>query len=452
VSAPPEPAWIALARSLYGAALRLYQEAFREAHGEEMRQVFRDRCREVARGERSALHVLGRELVPDLIGSLGRAHFMSGVPSDNARVIPGLVLLVVFAAALLTQPLWSYQVNTGIRSLKTLSQRLEGAWIMRTRAAHAEDVIAALVGKGDPQSLAVAAAVEHANRAGHWAWMYGMDRGEIDAQRAGMAARATARATQVIAGRPPLPALAVAVQSCRAEAGCDEDLARDGGNAASWMLEFRRASELGDEERMERALDGAAQSTFSDWRLSAVQAALFAPALDAGSPRRFEAAYSLWSSAQYARHRSFHHSLMAHCSLGEPATWNPHAYWIHRHPEARAPCLRLAGVLAKSGSLHESEWGWRQLRRSGIELTPERVSQMRDAEWLRRYGGTWPGRWVHANGRAWTPWDGAEWRRWYAVWGRDRSEIASARHWLLAKGMPIHAPPSFEAWPPGENR
>jgi hypothetical protein len=349
-------------------------------------------------------------------------------------------------------------LNTGIRSLGTLSDRLESAWVMRRRAAHAEDVIATLVDRGDPESLAVAAAVENANRAGHFAWMYGMDRIEMDAQRAGMAARATARATQVIAGRPPLPALSIAVQSCRAEAGCDQDLAlrtlleRDGGNAATWMMEFNRASELGDERRMRRAVEGAARSTFSDWRLGSVRQALFAPAVEAGSARRFKTAYWLWSDAQYVRHRSFQHSLLLHCSLGDPAPWNPRAYWIHRHPEGRASCARLAGVLAKSGNLYESEWGWRQLRHSGIDLTPERLRRMRDVEWLRRYGGGTAGRWVHPNGRAWTPWDSAEWRRWYAIWVQDRSEVASAQLWLLAKGLPVHAPSSFEAWPPGENR
>jgi hypothetical protein len=68
---PSDPAWIAVAARVYCAALWLFPAALREAHGDEMRQAFRDRCREVARGERSAFRVLALELLPDTLRSAG---------------------------------------------------------------------------------------------------------------------------------------------------------------------------------------------------------------------------------------------------------------------------------------------------------------------------------------------------------------------------------------------
>jgi hypothetical protein len=48
------PAWHGVAESVYGMLLHLYPRSVRERHGEDMRQAFRDRCREVSDGRTSA--------------------------------------------------------------------------------------------------------------------------------------------------------------------------------------------------------------------------------------------------------------------------------------------------------------------------------------------------------------------------------------------------------------
>src|SRR5690606_19245592 len=69
-----DPAWLRRLDALYALALHLYPRRFRDAWGADMRQAFRDRCREVARGERRAVAMV-LELIPDLAAGVGREQF-----------------------------------------------------------------------------------------------------------------------------------------------------------------------------------------------------------------------------------------------------------------------------------------------------------------------------------------------------------------------------------------
>jgi hypothetical protein len=91
-------AWRAV-DAAYGWALRLYPRAFRERWAEPMRQAFRDRCREVARGERSGFSLL-HESLADLAAGAGRERIraMEGIPVSRFHWM--LALLAVFAAML----------------------------------------------------------------------------------------------------------------------------------------------------------------------------------------------------------------------------------------------------------------------------------------------------------------------------------------------------------------
>lgn len=91
-------AWRRL-EAAYGFALRLYPRAFRERWAEPMRQAFRDRCREVARGERSGVALLRESLVDIAVGAgRERMHALEGMPTSKRHWL--LALSIVFAAML----------------------------------------------------------------------------------------------------------------------------------------------------------------------------------------------------------------------------------------------------------------------------------------------------------------------------------------------------------------
>jgi hypothetical protein len=77
----------------YAFALRLYPRAFRERWGEPMQQAFRDRCREVARGERGITALLA-ESCTDLARSLAseHGHSMEETPMKFAAIALAVVL------------------------------------------------------------------------------------------------------------------------------------------------------------------------------------------------------------------------------------------------------------------------------------------------------------------------------------------------------------------------
>jgi hypothetical protein len=84
----------------YGIALRLYPRAFREQWGEPMRQAFRDRCREVARGQRGPAALLA-EACADLARSVVAEHFVS--MEEAPMKSSAIALAVVLCAAHLVQ-------------------------------------------------------------------------------------------------------------------------------------------------------------------------------------------------------------------------------------------------------------------------------------------------------------------------------------------------------------
>jgi hypothetical protein len=88
-----DPPWLLRLDALYGRALRLHPRAFRAQWGDAMRQAFRDRCREVARGERGTLSLLA-ESCTDLARSLASEHCrsMEETPMKSIAVALAAVL------------------------------------------------------------------------------------------------------------------------------------------------------------------------------------------------------------------------------------------------------------------------------------------------------------------------------------------------------------------------
>jgi hypothetical protein len=155
-----DPKWIGLALKAYDACLPLYPREVREAHGEEMRQAFRDRCREVARGEQSAWRLFGRELMPDLLASAANSHVDAATRTSDRRLLIGLALLSMFALALATQPTWSARVVDLMRAANLQIVAASEKWTVRENTQAAQALSSMLVAKGDAESIAVAALVQ----------------------------------------------------------------------------------------------------------------------------------------------------------------------------------------------------------------------------------------------------------------------------------------------------
>lgn len=90
---PRDPRWLRRLDALYGRALWLHPRAFRAQWGEAMRQAFRDRCREVARGERGPAALLA-ESCGDLARSLVAEHSLSmeEAPMKSSAIALAVVL------------------------------------------------------------------------------------------------------------------------------------------------------------------------------------------------------------------------------------------------------------------------------------------------------------------------------------------------------------------------
>jgi hypothetical protein len=458
-----DPAWVAMATRLYAACLWLYPRALREAHGAEMRQAFRDRCREVARGRRSMLQCAA-ELAPDLLASATRSRLDAGRGND-ARVIPGLVVLVGVALALATQPLWSGSAVNGMKAV-------ESVWLMwreQREFEHKDAVLqrlaSGLVANGTPEALATAALL-HQGRAEQVRWYVGPALGDppwnAEAQLHTLyfsqpAAEAAQLAGRVAAGHARGPALAIAAEACTIRGGCNVDfvigrlLAVEPRNALGWMLAFKRAAQRGDAAAMQSALEGAAGAEYYDSYQARVYSILQRHLAASGQVDAETSAILAEHAAQMRQvlTADWHNDLRSRCSLGNwPVA--PTSRWLEAHPEARASCLRVAGLLAGSPSdLVASLWGWRQLRRVEAPIAPEGVRAMRDARWMQSRGVMRAGFHPDEVGYGSTPWTAADWALWNASWAPGDGDVPSLRRWLRAKGIPAHAPADFDAFPPG---
>jgi hypothetical protein len=135
--------------------------------------------------------------------------------------------------------------------------------------------------------------------------------------------------------------------------------------------------------------------------------------------------------------------MVIHCSL-RPRLYGK-ARWIDEHPEARSACLHMAGLLAASSDAWASMNGWRQLDRSGIEMTPARSQALRDSAWLYRTYWWRIGGEISTAGHPAQPWTLEQWQRWNAAWAPGDGEVPALRRWLQAQSLPVHAPADYDA-------
>ena len=92
-----DPRWIERVDSAYALLLHLYPRRFRKDWATEMRQVLRDRCREVSRGERRLPGLL-IDLVPDLVAGAGRERYAQWGDMDMLKRNVMFALLLAVGA------------------------------------------------------------------------------------------------------------------------------------------------------------------------------------------------------------------------------------------------------------------------------------------------------------------------------------------------------------------
>ncbi len=259
-----DPRWLRLLDGAYGVALHLYPRGFRARWGGHMRQAFRDRCREIARGERMSMPLVA-ELMSDLAFSAGRErlHAMEGIPMSKRNWMFGLLL--VFGAMLAMHD-----------RIGTAGMAVVDAW--KHRQATLDDVAMKRFYRdaGNALERAATGSRDHAIAA-----LLHARAGEPAADREWQAA---------VDAKDPL-ALWISAVSCPVTS-CDrrraiEELAKlEPGNAAVAHVQFDLASRAGDAAGMRAALVRIAESSYYEGRDSDLANGLLAATGQTPVPRR----------------------------------------------------------------------------------------------------------------------------------------------------------------------
>lgn len=441
-----DPRWARIALRLYSACLYLYPPRLRQAHGQDMRQVFRDRCRELAARGQSPWRLLA-ENVPDLASSLGESHLAAARGADaRPRILAGLAMLAMLALTLATQARWS-------GDLLEVMDKAQWSWgfVMEAREFKRQErqvgrVAGELAARPEASSQALAAVLHRSLYDQRMAWHFaGADTTRPTTLRVSQEGELASR----LAGRLASTGtdgytLGLAVMACSIEAGCYRDrairrlLAVDPGNAFGWMQAFKWASAHGDADGMAAAMAGIGRSNYYDDRMARMYRELF-DAAGQVAPGDTGLLADITTQAMLVQNigtGEYRHDARLHC-LASASTQDGEPRWIDRGADARAQCRQLGRVLAASGSLQDVNWARLLLKDELASLPPVVRRNLDDAPWigLQMYRHRLEiGRHLHADGRGWEPWDEADWRQWAAAWGAD-GEIASMKRWLASRGI-----------------
>ena len=360
------PFWQAPAEAAYGALLRFYPREIRERHGEEMKQVFRDRCREVSEGRVSLWQLLCLETVPDFATSLAGAHMDH---PHTPRIRASLVALALLSAVFFFQDTISARTLDAyfagkLRWLHWNEQRAFARDEAQVRAL--ADRLAASDAEHDRALAAYVYALNSASRS--YTATYAQGAGETlgfepVAEDAG---RSRQVRNSLQAGDAETVRLTLA--ACRIEFGCNrETLARrltqiEPQNAYGWSELLKVHSSAGNEAAVIADLHEVEKARFYDEGLAGSREALFATAQRIAG-RDAEALAALGRQLMRGALMSadeFNHTLRYKCALPWPndTVVRP---WLPQHPEMRAACRHAAVLSAQSRSDWESVWGWRWL-------------------------------------------------------------------------------------------
>lgn len=408
------PRWLALAEAVYALLLRLYPRELREAHGEEMRQAFRDRCREVATGRIRAWRLLSLELAPDLVISVAHARMAESRGSASPRALAGVLLLGSLALVLIFQESLSPRINDSAFGISARWQHWRAERALLRDEAQVRRVAVALSESASVEDRALAAYLYRANERGRdYEATYAIGSKPMTFEPLPADGEGASRLLATVPMDPGLEAARLAARACIADAACDRFarvqalLRSEPDNAYGWSLLLKLHSLAGDEAAVAADLRRIASSSRYDDGMAAVHAAAFSAVsrLAPGDAQAMAAVARRMRAAAAMDNLDFRHGLRFHCSIAV----NGSSAWLRAHPESLPDCRSAAMLLSNSKAPRDSDWGWRWRVRD--DASPENRAGL-DAAFTRISREVWELGATPLEGNSWRPWTDAEWQAW----------------------------------------
>ena len=447
-----DPVWIRIAERIYVAALLLFPEQFRQQYGACMRQAFRDRCREVAQGQRNLFRVLALELAPDLVTTLGREQMHAGfgdITPRQAALIGclGLAFAGLMFRDAITPPVLDMTVLIRNRFNDFVQVRR-----IEAREADTRRIAERLAGNSDAGDKALAALLYRSIAQRKEDPLFFPD-GQSESLYHRPAEKADAenlRIRGLVADVMRAPgagafALARATESCQPADGCDRAklVARlthaDSGNGHAWTLAFQDADARDDEAGRQSAFSGFARASRYD-TYEGQTAARMLHAADAIGLGEDEATVSLVRAATETSLLDLPSPAYYCAKHALPAGSDFSASTSQR--AASDACYRLFDLMAHSTALHASLVGWHLLVRWNDDpaFRAQARDALRDRYWLA--GAHFEQDRMVIEG----PQDfhsAADRHAWQAAFVEGDGEIPSLRRWFIARGLPARAPADY---------
>ena len=451
MSIAKDPAWINPLCRFYAAALWLYPRSHRERWGADMRQVFRDRCREAARDGHGPLRVVFADLLPDLVVSVGNEH--ATVLTEMSPMKRFLLVAALFVAVGLG--LFRDQITVALLDARDYWKQTQAIADMRARDAHWLALAAAVERDRRNSSDDVAAAILYwqgaDGRDSHRFFPGWPDRSAADsARRDAQLDRADAAFARALKAGDRW-AMWLAINDCPARpAVCNQDasLARlresDAENGATWLAELKAGGDAHDPVRQRNALARFAQATRYDIHYGDMERALFAAFDKLPLPARLNTGVSdsTATAGQLAEARRIDQAQLLVMGVWMPGYQQLFKYCHTKNAEAdteRAPdCAAVGKLMAQSHDSTEMDvmsglpiW----LRAASPAVVPEVQRSIRNARWEMRALGE-KGIGPDEN-------SASSWLEWKQAWLVGGGERAVTRRLMQQHGLPLQAPPEF---------
>ncbi|MEO8742589.1 MAG: hypothetical protein ABI365_05280 [Lysobacteraceae bacterium] len=452
MSIAKDPAWINPLCRFYAAALWLYPRSHRERWGADMRQVFRDRCREAARSGHGPLRVVFADLLPDLVASVGNEHFNAFPESTHMR----RTIYLLLALLLVVIGMRPYLPHAFDSAGHWWEERKDIAW-QRDYSTHLEALAQATEqqrhdARGDVAAVMLYWGAAQAYETNDYQQLEGR---EAERTSAGDALRDHADAVFARALKAgDRWALWMAVNACPARSmvcAGDVSLARlrqiESDNGTVWLLELAAAHAAHDPARERVALARIARSTRYDNHEGDAMRAMLAAFDRLPFPSRFDNKLpgGTWTETQSKAYAVFSLVAWGHSQGVAYAAINKfnddcRSKIPQERAERAADCRAAGRLLSENGSMYERYDGNLAWYRNTDDADRTVARQaIRDQQWQRQSTMELrPDNLGSTDSRA-----GA----WKAAWLAGGREVDVYRRLLGENSIPLQAPAGFKLYP-----